>query len=108
MPGLRPPDHGHSGKLLLTGGVSTIEGAAGGGLVPWALIGGQGTRDQVGGTVFMTRVGLDDFTLATAGVLVGIHDRIELSVARQAFDELVDDAGGKGHETGVGDWRQFG
>ncbi|HTM70052.1 MAG TPA: DUF3034 family protein [Luteimonas sp.] len=85
-PGLRPPDHGHSGKLLLTGGVSTIEGAAGGGLVPWALIGGQGTRDQVGGNVFMTRVGLDDFTLATAGVLVGIHDRIELSVARQAFD----------------------
>ena len=85
-PGLRPPDHGHSGKLLLTGGVSTIEGAAGGGLVPWALIGGQGTRDQVGGNVFMTRVGLGDFTLATAGVLVGIHDRIELSVARQAFD----------------------
>ena len=36
------------GRLLLTGGVSTIEGAGGGGLVPWALIGGYGTRDEVG------------------------------------------------------------
>lgn len=85
-PGLRPPDHGHGGKLLLTGGVSTVEGAAGGGLVPWALIGGYGTRDQVGGNLFLTRVGLDDFTLTTTGALVGIHDRIELSIARQAFD----------------------
>lgn len=85
-PGLRPPDHGHGGKLLLTGGVSTVEGAAGGGLVPWALIGGYGTRDQVGGNVFLARVGLDDFTLTTTGALVGIHDRIELSIARQAFD----------------------
>jgi hypothetical protein len=85
-PGLRPPAHGHGGKLLLTGGVSTVEGAAGGGLVPWALIGGYGTRDQVGGNVFLTRVGLDDFTLTTTGALVGIHDRIELSIARQAFD----------------------
>jgi hypothetical protein len=29
-----------SGKLLLTAGVSNIEGSAGGGLTPWALIGG--------------------------------------------------------------------
>ena len=86
FPGLRPPDHGHSGKLLLTGGVSTVEGAAGGGLVPWALIGGYGTRDQVGGNVFHTRAWLDDYALATTGALVGFHDRIELSIARQAFD----------------------
>ena len=59
FPGLRPRDPGHGGKLLLTGGVSTVEGAAGGGLVPWALIGGYGTRDQVGGNVFVTRVTLD-------------------------------------------------
>lgn len=85
-PGLRPPDHGHGGKLLLTGGVSTVEGAAGGGLVPWALIGGYGTRDQTGGNVFLTRVALDDFTLAATGALVGFRDRVELSVARQAFD----------------------
>ncbi|MGP1665525.1 MAG: DUF3034 family protein, partial [Rhodanobacter sp.] len=28
-----------SNKLLLTGGVSQLEGAAGGGLTPWAVIG---------------------------------------------------------------------
>ena len=115
FPGLRPPDHGHSGKLLLTGGVSTIEGAAGGGLVPWALIGGYGTRDQVGGNVFHTRAWLDDYALATTGALVGIHDRIELSIARQAFDTR--DVGaalglGRGftlHQDVVGaKWRMFG
>lgn len=115
FPGLRPPDHGHSGKLLLTGGVSTVEGAAGGGLVPWALIGGYGTRDQVGGNVFHTRAWLDDYALATTGALVGIHDRIELSIARQAFDTR--DVGaalglGRGftlHQDVVGaKWRVFG
>ena len=74
------------GKLLLTGGVTTIEGAAGGGLVPWALIGGYGTRGQVGANAFATRVDVDDFHLDAHGVLVGIHDRVELSVARQRFD----------------------
>lgn len=85
-PGLRPRDRGHSGKLLLTGGVSSVEGAAGGGLTPWALVGGYGTRDQVGGNVFLTRIALDDFALASAGALVGVHDRYEFSIARQAFD----------------------
>ena len=35
-------DNTYSNKLLLTGGVSQIEGAAGGGLTPWAVIGGYG------------------------------------------------------------------
>ena len=34
----RPPDLMDSGKLLATGGVTQLEGAGGGGLVPWALI----------------------------------------------------------------------
>jgi hypothetical protein len=74
------------GKLLLTGGVTTIEGAGGGGLVPWALIGGYGSRGQVGANAFATRVDVDDFHLDAYGVLVGWHDRVELSLARQRFD----------------------
>ena len=35
-------------RLIATSGVSQIEGAAGGGLVPWAVIAGYGTRDQFG------------------------------------------------------------
>lgn len=77
---------GTSGKLLLTGGVSQVEGAAGGGLTPWAVIGGYGTPDQIGANAFYTRVELGDYTLDSYGALVGIRDRVELSVSRQAFD----------------------
>ena len=77
---------GLSGKLLLTGGVTQLEGAAGGGLTPWAVIGGYGTRDQIGGNAFYTRVGVDDYRLDSYGALVGIFDRVELSVARNEFD----------------------
>jgi hypothetical protein len=79
------PD-GFSGKLLLTGGVTQVEGSAGGGLTPWAVIGGYGTRDQIGANAFFTRVDVDDYRLDSYGALVGLYDRVELSVSRQAFD----------------------
>ncbi|GHA72056.1 DUF3034 family protein [Cognatilysobacter bugurensis] len=77
---------GMSGKLLLTGGVSQIEGAAGGGLTPWAVIGGYGTRDQIGANAYFTRVEVDDYSLDSFGALVGFYDRVELSIARNEFD----------------------
>jgi hypothetical protein len=73
------------GRLLATGGVTQIEGSAGGGLVPWALIGGYGTRDQISGSVFHTDVRTQGFKLASTGVAVGIYDRAEVSFARQRF-----------------------
>lgn len=75
-----------SGRLLLTGGVSTIEGAGGGGLVPWALIGGYGTRDEIGLSAYATGVDTRDFTLASYGGAVNLFNRVELSVARQNFN----------------------
>jgi Protein of unknown function (DUF3034) len=77
---------GTSGKLLATGGVSTVEGAGGGGLATWALIAGYGTENQIGGTVFATQVRLDDYRLQSVGAAVGFYDRVELSFAQQAFD----------------------
>ena len=74
------------GQLLLTAGVSQVEGAAGGGLTPWAVIGGYGTDGQFGGSAFLTRVDVGDYHLDTVGALVGLHDRVELSIARQRFD----------------------
>lgn len=74
-----------NGKLLATGGVSQIEGAAGGGLVPWALIAGYETRDSVGVTVHETYVPLNDFTLHAPGIAVGLYDRVELSYAANLF-----------------------
>lgn len=75
-----------SAKLLATAGVTQIEGAGGGGLVPWALITGYGTRDAVGGNAHYTFVGQRGFTLQTGGVAIGLYDRVEISYARQWFD----------------------
>lgn len=73
------------GRLLATGGVTQIEGSAGGGLVPWALIAGYGTRDQIGGSAFYTDMRTQGFTLGSGGVAVGFYDRVELSFAQQRF-----------------------
>jgi len=73
-------------RLLATGGVTQIEGAGGGGLVPWALISGYGTDDQVGGSAFYTKARTKDgFELDTSGVSIGIKNRIELSVSQLKF-----------------------
>lgn len=73
-------------RLQWTGAVSQIEGAAGGGVVPWALIGGLGTDEQFGATAFATYVTTEDFSLRTGGVSLAYGDRVELSVDRQRFD----------------------
>jgi hypothetical protein len=78
--------HADTGKLLLTGGVSTIAGSAGGGLTPWAVIGSNATAGEVGFSGYATRAATQDFGLTGYGVAVGVHDRVELSLARQDFD----------------------
>ena len=77
-----PPD---LGKLTATGGVSQVEGAGGGGLTPWALIGGYGSRDSWGANAHYTRVRTQDYSLDSYGVAVGIADRVEVSLATQDF-----------------------
>ena len=74
------------GKLLLTGGVSTIDGAAGGGLTPWAVTGSYATAGEIGGTAFVTRAQTGNYGLLTYGAAVGLQDRVEVSLARQDFD----------------------
>ncbi|ODS61690.1 MAG: hypothetical protein ABS37_14200 [Acidovorax sp. SCN 65-108] len=78
--------HADTGKLLLTGGVSTIAGSAGGGLSPWAVIGSNATEGEVGFSGYATRAATQDYGLNGYGVAVGLHDRVELSLARQDFD----------------------
>lgn len=73
-------------RLEWTGAVTQIEGAAGGGLVPWALIGGLGTEDQIGASGFATYVSTGDFSLRTEGACAAYGDRVEVSFARQRFD----------------------
>ncbi len=75
-----------SGRLLATSGVTELEGAGGGGLVPWALISGYGTKDAVGANVHDTFSYLSDFTLESVGASVGLYNRVELSYTHQWFD----------------------
>ena len=82
----QPWDLLDSGKLLATGGVSQIEGAGGGGLANWALITGYGTRDGIGANLHYTTVLLPDYRLQSAGVAIGLFDRLDLSYAWQEFD----------------------
>lgn len=81
-----PLAHAERGKLTLTGGVSTIDGAAGGGLTPWAVTSSYATDGEIGGTAFVTGARTQDYALATYGAAIGIRDRVELSIARQDFD----------------------
>jgi hypothetical protein len=74
------------GRLLATGGASSIEGGAGGGITPWAVLSGYGERDEWGADVFATRVETADYRLDVAGIGVAFDNRIELSYARQHFD----------------------
>lgn len=92
----------YMGKLLLTGGVSAVEGEGGGGLAAWSTITGYETRDGTGANVHATYVGLKDFSLRSGGVAVGFKDRLELSYARQAFD-----TGATGGKLGLGDGFTF-
>lgn len=74
------------GKLLLTGGVTSIEGAAGGGLVPWAVTGSYATDDRLGGTLGLSAAKSRDFLLTVTGVAAAYGDRLEVSLAHQDFD----------------------
>ena len=74
------------GKLLLTGGVTTVEGSGGGGLSSWATITGYGTREGIGANAHATLVALPDYQFRAYGASVGLYDRVEVSYARQDFD----------------------
>lgn len=78
---------GFSGdRLLATGGVTQIEGAAGGGLTPWALISGYGTDKQTGASAFYTQLRTNGgFELSSGGVSVGFCNRFEVSLSQQKF-----------------------
>lgn len=74
------------GKLLLTNGVTSLEGTSGGGIATWAVITGNEMGSGIGASAHLTAVELPDFGWRSYGLAVGIGDRVELSYARQNFD----------------------
>jgi hypothetical protein len=81
------PKLAHAGdRLLGTWGVSSVDGAGGGGLVPWATITGTGSSNQNGASAYATRLKTQGgYELKVAGAAVGIKDQVELSMARWSF-----------------------
>lgn len=73
-------------RLWATGGVTTIEGSAGGGLVPWALLSGYASDEEWGGTLALSRAEVDDYTLGFSGVTFNWRNRLEVSAGRQTLD----------------------
>ncbi|SDF49732.1 Protein of unknown function [Idiomarina zobellii] len=73
-------------KLLATGGASTIEGAGGGGIVPWATLSSYADTGEWGATVNISEVAVDDFRLSVQGASLSWNNRVELSYAQQTFD----------------------
>jgi len=97
-------------RVLGSSGVSQVEGAAGGGLSPWAVIAGAGSRDQIGVSVYATHVRTrGGYELNAAGVAAGFDDTVEVSLARQRFG-LADTVPGKqlGLDIVGLKWRVFG
>lgn len=74
------------GKLLLTNGVTTVEGSSGGGIARWATIAGRQMPGGIGASAHATAVELPDFGWRSYGVAIGFGDRLELSLARADFD----------------------
>lgn len=75
----------NDGKVLLTGGVISIDGAGGGGITPWAVISGYGTRDGINGGLHYTYAQLPNYSLNSYGATVGFFDRFELSYTRSVL-----------------------
>lgn len=76
----------NGGKLLLTNGISSLEGASGGGIASWATIAGNETGDGIGVSAHGTIVELKDYDYQSAGLSIGLFDRVEFSYARQNFN----------------------
>ncbi|MFC4701950.1 DUF3034 family protein [Glaciecola siphonariae] len=74
------------GKLIGTAGLMQVEGAGGGGIVPWATLAGYDSREQISLNAMFSQVSVDDYRLRAMGASVSLYDRVELSVAKQRFD----------------------
>ena len=72
-------------KVIGTGGATTIEGSAGGGIVPWAVINGYASSGQWSVTGFGNQVGVDDFSLRTIGAGFSYGNQLEVSLTKQTL-----------------------
>ena len=70
-------------RLLATGAVGSIEGVAGGGIVPMAVLSGYGAQEEQGAVAFASYLDTGDYQLGVVGGSWSWRNRIELSIAQQ-------------------------
>nr|WP_324257444.1 DUF3034 family protein [Cellvibrio fontiphilus] len=70
-------------RLLATGGASTIEGSAGGGIVPMAVLSGYAAQEEQSAAAFASYVDTGDYQLEVVGGSWSWRNRLELSIAQQ-------------------------
>ncbi|RDX35785.1 DUF3034 family protein [Kangiella sp. HD9-110m-PIT-SAG07] len=75
-------------RILATSGLNSVEGTAGGGITPWAVISGYSSSDEWSATAHYSAVRLDDFDLDVTGASISYDNRFEVSFARQELDVL--------------------
>lgn len=76
---------GQGSRIIATGGASTIEGTAGGGIVPMAVMSGYGAQEESGGAAFASVVSTSDYDLTAVGGSWSWRNRFELSLADQTL-----------------------
>ncbi|MFK7955010.1 MAG: DUF3034 family protein [Lysobacterales bacterium] len=75
-----------SSRLTATAGTATVEGTAGGGILPWVMLAGYGDRKEIGCAAGLGRLSTSDYGLSTQAVACSYSNRLELSVARQSLE----------------------
>ncbi len=70
-------------RMRATGGVAQVEGAAGGGLVPWAVISGYGQTGEWNSSFFVIQTNVDDISTTGVGANFSYGNRFELSYTQQ-------------------------
>lgn len=93
--------HAENGKLLATSGVGPIEGGGGGGLIPWAMLAGYTTQDEVGFNATMSSANIKDYSLLSHGASVSFYDRAEISFSQLRFQNKVGSVDIKQNVTGI-------
>lgn len=77
--------HAAGSKVMGTGGATSIDGMAGGGIVPWALINGYASSGQWSLTAGLSQVAVDDYQLNSQSLGWSYDNRWEVSFAQQKF-----------------------
>ncbi|AWL12754.1 hypothetical protein HMF8227_02301 [Saliniradius amylolyticus] len=73
-------------QLLATGGITGVDGSAGGGITPWAVMAGYASQEEIQGAASLQHISAGDYQINTLGAAVTFYDRVELSLQRQSLE----------------------